>query len=468
MDIESRIAQVENNLLKEPEQHKVNPTTTTLAESMVRNHTPGVSVAVIDNGQVEWTRGYGFRASDKLVDTETLFQAASISKPVAALAALLLVEQGKLKLDSDVNEFLTSWKVPPVGDWQPQITLRQLLSHSAGTTVSGFLGYNHTEKVPTLLQILDGLSPANSDPIRVDTLPGVRSRYSGGGTSIVQQMIMDVTGKPFEVAVRELVLEPLEMTRSMYLQPLPAEFHDNAATAHYYTGQAIDGRWFTMPELAAAGLWTTPSDIAKFAMAVQRGYHGKDDLVSQQVARWMLSPPIPANPSHQLDLAYSLGVFMKGDGEECFFGHSGGNVGFRCHFMIYAESGKGAAIMTNADSGMTVVDELERGLAKIYDWPGYLPKISAFDPEPITEHEFAGEYQLDSRLKMTFTLKNGALMLESESQPLLALRQQAKDEFSLYPLNTTIVFKRDDQGKITGFTLKQNGSKLNAEKIVLV
>jgi len=468
MDVESRIAQVINSLLKEEEADQENPTFTTLAESMARNYTPGISIAVIEGGQIEWARGFGFRDSDKPVDTETLFQAASISKPVAALTALLLVEQGKLKLDADVNEFLTSWKVPAVGDWQPQITLRQLLSHSAGTTVSGFLGYNYTEKVPTLLQILDGLSPANSDPIRVDTLPGVRSRYSGGGTSIVQQMIVDVTGKPFEVAARELVLEPLKMTRSMYLQPLPAEFRDNATTAHYYTGQAIDGHWFTMPELAAAGLWTTPSDIARFAMAVQRGYHGKDELVSQQVSRWMLSPPIPFHPDNQIPFAFSLGVFMKGEGEEAYFGHSGGNVGFRCHFMIYAESGKGAAIMTNADGGHHVVDELERGMAKIYDWQGYLPKAETFDAAPIADAEFEGEYQLDSRLTMTFTLKNGALALESEGQPPLTLSQKSKDEFSLSPLDTTLAFERDDQGKITGFTLKQNGSDLYAEKISLV
>lgn len=467
MDTDSRIAQVTNSLLKEQEAHKENPTLTTLAESMARNNTPGVSVAVINNGEIEWAQGYGFRDSNKPVDTETLFQAASISKPVAALTALLLVEQGKLKLDSDVNEFLTSWKVPPVGDWQPQITLRQLLSHSAGTTVSGFLGYNHSEKIPTLLQILDGLMPANSDPIRVDTLPGIRSRYSGGGTSIVQQMIVDVTGKPFEVAAHELVLEPLKMTRSMYLQPLPAEFRDNVATAHYYTGQTIDGCWFTMPELAAAGLWTTPSDIARFAMAVQRGYHGKDELVSQQIARWMLSPPISLQSDNQIPYAFSLGVFMKGEGEEVYFGHSGGNVGFRCHFMIYAESGKGAAIMTNADSGMTVVDELERGMAKIYAWPGYLPKMPTFDSTPVSE-EFSGQYQLDSRLAINLTSKNGTLTLQVEGQPPLNLHRHTDDEFSLSPLNTSIAFKRDDAGKIIGFTLKQNGSERSAEKILLV
>ena len=254
----------------------------TLAERMAHYNVPGVSIAVINNGRIEWARGYGVleAGGDEPVTTETMFQAASISKPVAAVGALSLVESGALTLDADVNDYLTSWKVPQSEFTVEQpLTLAHLLSHSGGVTVHGFRGYAHDEQVPTLTQLLDGQAPANSDPIRVDTKPGDLWRYSGGGFCIVQQMMIDASGKPFPELMQEFVLGALGMEHSTYEQPLPERLSASAARGHRPDGQLVPGRWHTYPEMAAAGLWTTPSDLARFAIDVINTFEGKSAAV---------------------------------------------------------------------------------------------------------------------------------------------------------------------------------------------
>ena len=222
----------------------------------------------------------------------TRFQACSISKPVAVLGMLRLVEQGVVDLDADVNDMLTSWRVPPNASWQPRVTLRQIASHSAGLTVGGFPGYARGAPLPTLTEILTGSAPANTAGIRVDTLPGVEFRYAGGGTMVLQQVLEDATGRPFAELMRELVLEPLGMSRSGYTQPLPDELHGEAATAHGADGMPVEGGWHVYPELAAAGLWTTPGDLARFAIGVQSAAAGDPDaLLGPALARGDAHPP---------------------------------------------------------------------------------------------------------------------------------------------------------------------------------
>jgi CubicO group peptidase (beta-lactamase class C family) len=232
--------------------------------------------------------------SDKPVNAETLFQAASISKPVAAMAALALVGRGKLALDEDVNRKLVSWKVPE-NDFtkEEKVTLRRLLSHSAGLTVHGFPGYAADEPVPTLRAVLDGAKPANTKAILPDMTPGSSWRYSGGGYCVVQQLLMDVTGKPFPLLLQEMVLGPLGMNHSSYEQPLPSAKCGLAAVGHTSTGQPIKGKWHIYPEMAAAGLWTTPSDLARFAIELQKCRIGKSKRVlSTRMAQQMLTAQI--------------------------------------------------------------------------------------------------------------------------------------------------------------------------------
>lgn len=220
-----------------------------LADRMAYRQTPGVSIAVVNGFELEWACGFGVREKGKPepVTPATLFQAGSISKPIFALAAMRLVEEGKLGLDDDVNQRLTSWKIPATGGWQPRVTLRQILSHSAGLTVHGFPGYGVEERIPTVVEVLDGRPPANTARVEVNILPGVQFRYAGGGTTVAQQLVTDVLARPFPRILRELVLDPLGMKDSTYEQPLPPDRAAAAAAAHPWKSRPLAGRWHIYP-----------------------------------------------------------------------------------------------------------------------------------------------------------------------------------------------------------------------------
>ena len=292
----ARIARIENGLLPAVVIKGQPPQSMTVADRMAHHKVPGVSVAFFDHGQILWTRAYGLAdvASKTGVTPDTLFQAASISKPVTALAALRLVQDGKLTLDEDVNVKLRTWKVPDnVFTAKEKVTIRRILSHSAGLTVHGFPGYASDDPLPTVVQILNGDKPANTDPIRVDVVPGTLWRYSGGGYVVLQTLLSDVTGKPFPQIMSELVLRPAGMTHSTYEQPLPKNRAQEAATPYRANGDPVKGGSHTYPEMAPAGLWTTPSDLARVAIEVQAEYAGKSSkILSQDIARQMLTRQI--------------------------------------------------------------------------------------------------------------------------------------------------------------------------------
>jgi CubicO group peptidase (beta-lactamase class C family) len=232
-----------------------------LHERMAYHRTPGVSIAVINGFEIEWARGFGVceAGTSRGVMPATLFQAGSISKPIFALAVMRLVQEGRLDLDEDVNRYLTFWQVPATGPWQPRVTLRQLLSHTAGTTIHGFPGYQVSEPQPTLTQVLNGEAPANTGRVQVNFLPGLQFRYSGGGTTVAQQVVVDQLKRPFPDIMHSLVLDPLGMADSTYEQPPPAERAAQAATAHPGNNIPLLGKYHVYPEMAAEGLWTTPT-----------------------------------------------------------------------------------------------------------------------------------------------------------------------------------------------------------------
>jgi CubicO group peptidase (beta-lactamase class C family) len=252
------------------------PVCATLAAQMAELHVPGVSVAVVHDGKIEWAQGFGVAAlGGKQVDAHTMFQAGSISKPVATLATLRLVQEGKLTLDADVDTELTSWKLPASAAAPgAKVTLRELLTHTAGMTVHGFPGYAQGEAVPTLVQVLDGAKPANTQAIRIETAPGTKWNYSGGGFTVMQQMVIDVAKAPFPKLLHDTVLAPIGMSHSTYEQPLSAAMQADAATPYDGKGAPVPGGAHTYPEMAA-GLWTTPTDLAKYIIEVQRSLDGQ-------------------------------------------------------------------------------------------------------------------------------------------------------------------------------------------------
>ncbi len=345
-----------------------------IAARMAFYQVPAVSVAVIHGYAIEWARAYGSRepGGEDRVDAGTMFQAASVSKPVTALGAIVLAQRGAFALDEDVNRRLVSWHLPesPYLHGHP-VTVRELLSHSAAITVHGFNGYDERAPLPTLFQVLTGAPPANSAPILVDAVPGSIERYSGGGYTVLQQLMMDVTQRPFPSLMKELVLGPLEMTHSTFEQPLPEDLHDHAAAGTLERRRPVAGRWHTYPEMAAAGLWTTPVDLARFAIEIQRAATGARGRVLDPLwAREMIRPQIKNA---------ALGLFLAGSGESRRFMHNGANAGYRSLLVAYP-SGDGAVVMTNSDTGAELAEEIIRAIAVEYGWKGYLPRDA---PVPI-------------------------------------------------------------------------------------
>lgn len=324
---------------------------------------PGLSVAVIDNYKIAWAKAYGTTemGGTTPVTIRILFQAGSISKPVAATGALYLVQQGKLSLDEDVNQKLVSWKLPENEFTKNQkVTLRRLMSHSAGLTVHGFPGYAVGEPVPTLVQIFNGEKPCNTAPIRVDTVPGTKFNYSGGGITIEQQLMIDVTGTPFPQFMKKTVLERIGMTDSSYEQPLPPARAALTATGTRGDGKSVVGKWHIYPELAAAGLWTTPTDLAKFAIEIALSKQGKSNRVlSQAMVQEMLKPQIEN---------VGLGFFLGDEKNSDQFGHNGSDEGFQADLTMFSDSGQGIVIMGNSDNFFQIASYLKNSVAKEYGW----------------------------------------------------------------------------------------------------
>jgi CubicO group peptidase (beta-lactamase class C family)/predicted transcriptional regulator YdeE len=346
------------------------PTQLSLSELMKLYNIPGLSVAIIENYKVVDAKGYGVieAGSSTPVTTHTLYQAGSISKPVAATGALSLVEKDKLSLDEDVNVKLKTWKVPENDFTKTEkVTLRRIMSHTAGLTVHGFPGYDADDPRPTLVEVLDGEKPANTAAIRVDTTPGTLWRYSGGGVTIEQLLMMDVTGKQFPALMRELVLDKIGMNDSSYEQPLPATRAAMTAGGTAPDGTKIHGKWHIYPEMAAAGLWTTPTDLAKFAIEIALSKQGKSNrILSQKMTREMLTPVMND---------VGLGFFLDKDNPGQF-GHGGDDDGFEALLTMNAETGNGIAVMANSNNGIALANHIIEGVVKQYGW-SYKPQPEA-------------------------------------------------------------------------------------------
>jgi CubicO group peptidase (beta-lactamase class C family) len=362
-DQDARIERVERGLPAIPPSETESALHLSLEQLMQRFEVPGLSVAVIDNFRIVWAKGYGVKevGSRVPVTVRTIFEAGSISKAVSATGALTLVEQGKISLDENVNVKLKSWQVPNNEFTSEQkVTLRRILSHSAGLTVHGFAGYPVGSPIPTLVQVLNGTPPANSEPVRVAFVPGTKYSYSGGGVMVEQMLITDVTGETFPQFMQESVLKRVGMLDSTYEQPLPPSRLSMAAVGTDSSGKSIVGKWHIYPEMAAAGLWTTATDLAKFAIDVALSKRGKvDHVLSQAITREMLTPQI----DHR-GLGFAVGDYDNP--EE--FEHAGDDAGFNAVLIMFADSGKGVAIMSNSDNGHDVEEYLIRSVAKEYGW----------------------------------------------------------------------------------------------------
>lgn len=377
---------------------------TPLADRMAELHIPGLSVAVFEDYRLVWAHAYGVTEAGAAtpVTTSTLFQAGSISKSINAIAVLGAVADGTLSLDAPINASLKSWHLPDNElTEQTPVTIRHLLSHTAGTTVHGFAGYEAGAPVPTLVQVLDGAPPASSGPIVVDLAPGKEFRYSGGGTSITQLALVDNLGAQYPTILHDRVLAPLGMTASTYEQPLPDDRVDEAASGTYRNGDVVPGKRHVYPEMAAAGLWTTPSDLAIAFAEIALARTGKSKRLTQALADQMTTPVAAAGAG-----AIGLGVFLTDHNGVPVFGHGGADEGFQADAVASLDGGFGVIVMVNSDNGVAIFPDVERTVWAAMGWPGADQPITrvAFDGGDV-----AGDYRLPDGLAASIVVDGDAL-----------------------------------------------------------
>ena len=442
-EIEAKIENIINSLI--PTQFVVGEgeaQTATLDERRVHYGVPGLSVAVIHEGQIHWERGFGYADIEKQkpVFADSLFQAGSISKPVVATAALKFVQDGLLDLDQDVNEVLTNWKVPENQfTVNEKVTLRRLLGHIAGTRTGGFLGY----PFPSVVEALEGKEEhafmlmdiyVNSPSVEVFREPGEGWYYSGGGYVIIQLLLMEVAQKPFPQIMAETVLEPLGMQKSTYEQPLPKERQAEAVCAHQppkVKGGAakscprrVPGGWHNYPEMSAAGLWTTAADVARLAIEIQDACAGNGKILTQETAEMMVTP---AGNRWGEDWGLCLPIEFYRD--DRLFCHGGANEGFQNQFYAFSELGCGVVVMGNGHNSWDLERELVLSTVKEYQWPGPQPIVVNFSELPQEDYQrLTGDYimtnpDVDDPLIFKVVYKRGFLRLKGPYFPSEESRQ---------------------------------------------
>ena len=325
---------------------------------------PGVSIAFIDNLEIGWVRAYGVLDAQNPapVNPESLFQTGSIGKPVFAAAALQMVDEGLLDLDGEVNPKLHSWKIPENSfTRRTPVTLRHLLSHTGGVTLPGVIGYRVNEPLPDLIEIMNGVPPANTPPIHVDRVPGTAHKYSSGGYIIAQILMTDQSpSENFEEIIRRRIFDPVGMSHST-LQLIPEEREAGVASGHRYPNKPIPGGFYLYPETGIGEFWSTPTDMALFLIEIMKGYNMQSNtLLSSQMIQVMATPVMDN---------YGLGFEIGNDGGDRFyFMHRGAVEGFQTCMIGYPIKGQGVVIMTNGDHGYPLIQEILKSISIEYKW----------------------------------------------------------------------------------------------------
>jgi CubicO group peptidase (beta-lactamase class C family) len=460
-ETQQKIKQVEENILPEVQTEGDKPMSITERMAFYKVH--GVSLAVIHNYKLVWAKGYG-SADDSLqtpVTTKTLFQAGSVSKSLNAVGVLKLVQDKKIDLYADINNYLTSWKFPYDSlSKNKKISVANLLSHTAGLTVHGFGGYARGKTLPTVVQVLDGQKPAYSPKIRSMYPPGLKPEYSGGGITISQLIVMDVTHQPYDQYMYNHVLKPMGMTASTYTQP-PVNVQPATLLAAGYRadGKPVFGKYNIYPEEAAAGLWTNPTDLAKYIIETQLAYEGKSHKVlDQQTTKLRLTP--------YLNNVGALGVFIDSlhNGEK-YFGHDGADNGFRAQYFGSFEGGNGVVVMVNSDDSRIITDIIS-SVARVYDFKRLnrtsVRKIVAVADTVL--QSYTGNYELEPGFILAVTREGNHLYGKAGKEAKLELFPESQNKFFLKVADIELEFIKDDKGEISHAIVYQNGA-YNAKKL---
>ncbi len=328
----------------------------------------GISLAVLRDFHLAYAQCEGFinNESHEPIWPDTLFQAASVSKVVSAVLSMILCEKGKLNLDRPVNEYLKSWKLPENElTREKPVTIRLILSHFSGINVPSYRGFTKRNPIPTLKDVLNGSGACDGPAISVDKPVDEQFNYSTGAFAVLQTVLQDITNESFETLVQRELFQPLNMHRSFFAQPLSGHLNGNAACGHLADGELVDGNWFVYPTKAGSGIWTTPTDLARFALHLQKILSGNSSgLLQQKSLREMLSP--------YREPFFGLGFALYNDkGPGLLFGHTGNTEGYRSMFIAHASSGCGAFILSNSNNADPVVREVINQIATSEGWKGF-------------------------------------------------------------------------------------------------
>jgi len=439
--VEERISAVQSNLLEYAALAGESTTGMPLDRRMADLHVPGVSIAVIRSGRLDWARAYGVTAiGGSPVTTETLFSAESMSKPVSALAVLKLAEEKKIDLDVDVNRYLKRWKIPENEfTAQKKVTIRELLNHTSGIGTHNGELYDPAKRLPTLIETLNGEAPAKTAAVRVEALPGSKFQYSNNGYLVLQLLIEDVSGKSFTEFVKKIVLDPTGMTRSSYDVPLSDALSRLSATA-YLGDHAIPPRKYYNPGFAAGGLWSTPTDLAKLLIELQREYAGTSHKVLQQATVRMMMEP---GPEFRPGSYQGLGITLNGRRSNMYMEHGGSGV-FQNEMVAYLR-GDGLVVMTSGSNGAAIADELLRSASKVYGWPDY--KQVQRKAIPLASAERAKYIGTFGFIKIASSAEGltGEIPVGSAPQRIYP---DAPDHFFILGAPTELIFGQEDNGQM--------------------
>ncbi|MBK6345126.1 MAG: beta-lactamase family protein [Bacteroidales bacterium] len=454
-ETESRIKRITENLIV-GDQFLNSYKKATLEERLAFYKIPGISIAVIDNGEINWARGFGYKdvGTKEPVTQNTLFQAASISKVLTAIAFMKLKENQEIDLDIDVNSYLKSWKIPSNNGWQPSVKLRELLSHTAGMTVSGFGGYSIDKKRPTTIQILNGENPANSLPIKVNIFPGLHARYSGGGFVVAQLILEDKFKHSFDFIMDSLVLSPLNLKSSTFEQPPSGVKEKLTATGYVLDYQPVNGKYDIHPEMAAAGLWTTPLELARIIIEIQNAVKGKSDYISAESANEMLTK----QNTDATGIGLGFWFYQDSGGDSLLFTHAGGNDGFQSVFFGYKSLGKGVIVMINSSNDYELMYEVIRSVASEYNWPDkFNNEIKKHEIKNEVLDAYSGKYTFDQDGDIIIKNDNGRLSLQMPSQTPVCLIAESDNQFYSDQLNIKVIFSYSGN-KVENLTIQQEGA----------
>jgi CubicO group peptidase (beta-lactamase class C family) len=460
-ETEERIRQVENSLAPNLiyGDSLINGN---ILQRMQELNVKGVSIAVIRDYKIDWAKAYGWADSveGREATTNTRFQAASISKSLNSLGLLRLVQDKKIDPEADINNYLRTWKFPyDTASKDKKINVYQLLSHTAGLDIHGFPGYSRSASIPNVYQVLKGEKPANTKKVRSLFEPGLKFKYSGGGTTITQLLITDLALMRYADYMQLEVLSPLGMTNSSYSQP-PSDT-TVLASGHDSDGGRIEGKFHIYPEQAAAGLWTTPTDLAKYIIDCQKALEGRSGkLLSKEMMAKRMAP--------YGDSSAALGVFIAKKGGRAYFNHNGSNAGFLCASYGSLEGGDGVVVMTNSES-FAIIEELTNSVARVYGWKDfYTPVFKKLVKLSVPEMDsLQGQFKLQSdTLIIAKCGEDLCIRQAAQPEPGYKMLFTGSDEFGIMEVPSA-VFKviRNEQGVVETLELRQNGLTIPCPRI---